>query len=242
MVFRKYPHYFNVRRLRKRSTKYIVNELPKTFNDAVYPQLPFLIRENKIKIKCRTNNNPGGQLYNLTWAFTDLFRDERIVVSTMKARELRPHVERLIVEAMRNGDRHRPTMELANFWLREKSLIHKLFKEFVPRYENYASAFTAIHYLGRDYQKYGTPLTDVIEKKIRFEHAGQACLELRGNGLPQILRPNVERSGLLTNVLMNAARHSSAQPSQHKASTTPADTTKPAEPEAETVTAASQQQ
>lgn len=206
MVFRKLPTKFAVERLRRRSTRLIVNELPKTFNDAVYPQIPFLIRAKKYNIKCPTNNNPSGQLYNLTWSLTELFRDERIVLGYNRATELRPHVERLIVEAMRNGDRHRPTMELANFWLREKNLIHKLFKVFVPRYENYASAFTAMHLLGKDYEKWAAPLTDYLEGKIHHHTRGEVVLEMRDNGLPQILRPQLKRAGLLTNVLMDAAR------------------------------------
>lgn len=145
-------------------------------------------------------------MYGLTWSFTQLFRDERIVLGYNRAAELRPHVERVIVEAMRNGDRHRPTMELANFWLREKNLIHKLFKVFVPRYENYPSAFTAIHLLGRDYEKYGAPLTDYLEGKVHHHHRGEVVLEMRDNGLPRILRPQPNRPGLLTNVLMDSAR------------------------------------
>ena len=34
----------------------------------------------------------------------------------------------LIAEAIKYGDRHRPTMEMASFWLTEKQLVHKLFK------------------------------------------------------------------------------------------------------------------
>lgn len=210
MVFRKIPCRFAVERVKKSATRYIVNELPKTFNDAVYPQLPFLIRQKQYRIRTRVNNNPGGQLYALTGPFTDLIRDERIVLGYNRATELRPHVERVIVEAMRNGDRHRPTMELANFWLREKNLIHKLFKVIVPRYENYASSFTAMHLLGRDYEKWAAPLTDYLEGKVHHHVRGEVVLEMKDNGLPRILRPQSNRAGLLTNVLMNSARHNSA--------------------------------
>lgn len=36
-------------------------------------------------------------------------------------------------------------MELANFWIKEKQLVHKLFKVLVPRYQNYTTSFTKLH-------------------------------------------------------------------------------------------------
>lgn len=43
----------------------------------------------------------------------------------------------LISDAIRYGDCHKATMEMADYWLVEKQLVHKLFKVLVPRYENY---------------------------------------------------------------------------------------------------------
>lgn len=207
MTFRKKIYYFFGASTRRATSRYIENE-PKTtaYNDQVYPQIPFLIRANKYKIKCKQNNNPGGQLYNLTWALSSLFRDERVVLRYNKATELRPHVEMLIVEAMRNGDRHRPTMALANFWLREKNLVHKLFKVFVPRYLNHTSAFTALHMLGKDCPRYGEPESEWRNKPWKWNISDEAVLEMKGNNLPPIIRPKLELSGLLNNVLMDGAR------------------------------------
>jgi len=36
-------------------------------------------------------------------------------------------------------------MDLANFWIIEKQLVHKLFKVLVPRYQNYTTSFTKLH-------------------------------------------------------------------------------------------------
>lgn len=40
----------------------------------------------------------------------------------------------LISSAIRYGDCHKPTMELADYWLYEKQLVHKLFKVMVLAY------------------------------------------------------------------------------------------------------------
>lgn len=209
MVFRKLPQPFCYRNVKKRASKYIINELPKTFNDAIYPQIPFKIRSRKYNIKCKPDNTPQGQLYSLTFKISDLFRDERIVLNYNKAAEIRPQAERLIVEAMRNGDRHRPTMDLANYWLRDKALIHKLFKVFVPRYLEQPGAFTALHMLGLDYDKPKMTMTERKEAKNMANHRmGDAVLEMRGNSLPPIIRPKLNRAGLLTNILIDGARES----------------------------------
>ena len=209
MVFRHIKTTFCHRNTKRSSTKYIINDAPKTYNDAVYPRLPFLIRAKKYNIKVGSylGNNPGGQLRGLASSVTRLIRDERIELSYNKATEIRPHVERLIVEAMRNGDCHKPTMELANFWLVDKLMIHKLFKELVPRYSSYSSAFTALYRLGPDYGYAALTMTELKERHTRKRLArGDAVLELRGSNLPPIIRPHLNRSELLTNVLLSAVR------------------------------------
>ncbi|CAG0889816.1 unnamed protein product [Darwinula stevensoni] len=71
-----------------------------------------------------------------------LIKYERIELNQNRADESRQYAERLISEAIRHGDRHLPTMELADFWLQEKQLIHKLFKVLVPRYQNFNETYT----------------------------------------------------------------------------------------------------
>lgn len=205
MVFRKGVFRFGFKSIKKRTARWILSEQEKVPNDKVYPQIPFLIRSKKYKIKVKRENNPAGQLYNQTFAVTDLIRNERIVLNYNKAAEIRPQVERLIVEAMRYGDKHRPTMALANYWLKEKNLVYKLFNVLVPRYENYTTAFTALHMLGKDYDTYAKTYTEA-QKGTYYHKMGEAVLELRGNDLPPIVRPKLKRSGLLTNILIDSAR------------------------------------
>lgn len=207
MVFRKAPFKFGRHSVRRKTSRWIIDDKTTVYNDQVHPQIPFMIREKRYNMKYKPDNTPGGQLYGLSFSVTDLLRDERIVLGYNRATEIRGYVERLIVEAMRNGDRHRATMDLANFWIREKSLIHKLFKVFVPRYQDYTSAFTAIHVLGNDYSQAGLPFSEVTTyQNTWYKKGGETVLEMRGNCLPPIIRPKLNRSGLLTNILIDEAR------------------------------------
>lgn len=207
MVFRKAPFKFGRHCVRQSVRRWIIDDKNTVYNDQIHPQLPFLIRAKRYNMKYKPDNTVGGQLYGLTFSVTELLRDERIVMGYNRATEIRGHVERLIVEAMRHGDCHRPTMDLANFWIREKNLVHKLFKVFVPRYQDYTSAFTAIHVLGNDYSQAGTPFTEATTYQNHwYKHGGETVIEMRGNCLPAIVRPKLARSSLLTNVLINEAR------------------------------------
>lgn len=207
MPYRPLPFKFAFLSTTRQTRKWIVNDLPTTLNDKIYPQIPFMIREKKYAIKNLLDNTPKGRLFSFTRTVTDLLRDERLVLKYNRATEIRPYVDRLIAEAIRYGDKHRPTMALANYWLRDKKLIHKLFKEFVPRYENQAGAFTAIHRLGEDYAKFGRTMTEWKENHGDcLAGGGQAVLEMRGHPHPPIIRPRLNRHGLLTNVLLDGAR------------------------------------
>lgn len=82
-------------------------------------------------------------------------------------------------------------MELADFWLHEKSLVHKLFKVLVPRYADYSRAFTSIFFLA---PKYETAARDHVDWKgkvtnrsaayptynAHWAYKERAVLELRG--------------------------------------------------------------
>lgn len=83
-------------------------------------------------------------------------------------------------------------MELADYWLLEKQLVHKLFKVLVPRFQNMEVSCTRMYkapqpYPGNTYRK--------------------AILELRGNPFPDV-RPNMSSNrNLLHNVLLDAAKY-----------------------------------
>lgn len=82
-------------------------------------------------------------------------------------------------------------MEMADYWLVEKQLIHKLFKVLAPRYENYNTAFTRMFNVPRLY-------TDDGYKK--------AVLELRGNPYPSLLPETHTNRNLIHNVLLDEVK------------------------------------
>lgn len=57
----------------------------------------------------------------------------------------------MISEAIRHGPSHQETMELADFYILEKQLVHKLFKVLVPRYQDYTTSFTRLIAIQREY-------------------------------------------------------------------------------------------
>lgn len=92
---------------------------------------------------------------------------------------------------MRHGDCHRETMEMADYWLVEKQLVHKLFKVLVPRYQEYKVSFTRMYRAPRPYPG------DMYFKAI---------LELRGNPYPSLLPDTHTNRNLIHNVLLDEAR------------------------------------
>lgn len=98
----------------------------------------------------------------------------------------------LISEAIRHGDCHKPTMDIANFWLLEKELIHKLFKVLVPRFENCKTAYTRLLNAPR-------PLPMRIDQKV--------VLELRDNPYPSLVNKQAHNRLHIQNVLLDAAKY-----------------------------------
>ncbi|XP_073980467.1 mitochondrial ribosomal protein L17 [Rhodnius prolixus] len=155
-----------------------------------------LVSKLKINIKPRHRNlknpeGPEGRLDKLRKTVTGLIKHERIELNYNRADEARGYTERLISEAIRYGDRHKPTMEMANYWLEEKQLIHKLFKVLVPRFENYTVSYTRMFKAPSSYPNACLP---------------RAVLELRGNPFPPLNNNWSNNKNLLHNVLLDAAR------------------------------------
>lgn len=98
----------------------------------------------------------------------------------------------LISEAIMHGDCHKPTMDIADYWLLEKELIHKLFKVLVPRFENCNTAFTKMFKAPKP--SYG-------------RNIDKAILELRGNPYPSLTNKQSNNRQLLQNVLLDAAKY-----------------------------------
>lgn len=61
-------------------------------------------------------------------------------------------------------------MDMANFWISEKQLVHKLFKVLVPRYQDYTISFTKLHkapniYPGNPYERAILELRGTLSKR-----------------------------------------------------------------------------
>ncbi|GAA2669621.1 hypothetical protein GCM10010400_33410 [Streptomyces aculeolatus] len=76
---------------------------------------------------------------------TALFEHGRITTTEAKARRLRPYAERLVTKA-KKGDLHnrRQVMQLIS----DKSVVHTLFTEIGPRYDNRPGGYTRITKIG----------------------------------------------------------------------------------------------
>uniref|UniRef100_A0A336KYN3 Large ribosomal subunit protein bL17m n=1 Tax=Culicoides sonorensis TaxID=179676 RepID=A0A336KYN3_CULSO len=139
-------------------------------------------------------DGPEGRINMLRKTVTGLIKNERIELNYAKADEARGYAERLISDAIRYGDCHRPTMEMADFWLLEKQLVHKLFKVLVPRLETCPLSYTKMYKAPREYPGH---------------YRLRAVLELRGNPFPSLDNKGTSRRNLLHNILLEEARKES---------------------------------
>lgn len=74
-----------------------------------------------------------------------LFASEAIVTTQAKAKVLRPYAERMITKAKKGGlHQHRQVVSK----LQDKDVVHKLFTEIGPRYEDRNGGYTRILKLG----------------------------------------------------------------------------------------------
>jgi len=182
---------------------------PTTRVDKMIPRMRYEIPVDPIKVRGgeewrRQLFGKQMRLETIARSVNDLVRDERIHLTYYKAWEVRNYAERLIMEAIRYGDCHRPTMELADFYLKEKNLIHKLFKVLVPRYMHYSESFTAMHLLPLETSR--TLNTGTRQEGKSPDLNQEAILELRGNPLPSVRNPSLDSQNFLTNVLLRAAK------------------------------------
>ncbi|XP_062565217.1 large ribosomal subunit protein bL17m [Armigeres subalbatus] len=155
-----------------------------------------LMSQLKIAVRPRHRNlknidGPEGRLNKLRKTVTALVKHERIELNYQRADEARGYAERLISDAIRYGDRHKPTMEMADFWLTEKQLVHKLFKVLAPRFEEYKVSATRMYKAPKEYPGW---------------YRKRAVLELRGNPYPALVQNLHQNRNLLHNVLLDEAR------------------------------------
>ncbi|ELU02824.1 hypothetical protein CAPTEDRAFT_227588 [Capitella teleta] len=133
---------------------------------------------------------PPGRLERMTIIVNSLVRHERIEGSHQYMDEARGYTERLLQIAAQ-GDKNHEAMDVANYWLKDKDLIHKLFKVLVPRYENYTTCATRMWTLPVEYPG-GKNKTSI--------------LELKGNPWPPVVPNPRNNSKSLINVLLHNAK------------------------------------
>ncbi|EFN83429.1 39S ribosomal protein L17, mitochondrial isoform X2 [Harpegnathos saltator] len=141
-------------------------------------KLRFNVKPNPRRM--RNIDGPEGRLRKIQKTLTALIKYERIELNYNRADETRGYVEQLIHEAIRNGPTHKETMDMANFWIAEKQLVHKLFKVLVPRYQDYTISFTKLHKAPKNYP--GSPYERaVLEFKAKKEYRMEKYQEVAEN-------------------------------------------------------------
>ncbi|OXB79133.1 UNVERIFIED_CONTAM: hypothetical protein H355_006592 [Colinus virginianus] len=138
----------------------------------------------------RLGHGPRSRLDLLRNLVTALVRHERIETPWARADEMRGYAEKLIDYAKR-GDADERAMRMANFWLTEKDLIHKLFKVLAPRFQPHPGSYTRmLHIPNRD----------------GLDRAKMAVIELKGNPFPPLIRPRRDSEKTLLNQLLKGYR------------------------------------
>ncbi|GAB6024273.1 54S ribosomal protein L17 mitochondrial [Chamberlinius hualienensis] len=165
-------------------------EIPDSYHyGRLIPKLKVRVRPEQRKLS--QPEGALGRLHLLSRTVTALLKFERIELNFHRGHEARGYAERLITEALRYGDRHKPTMELADFWIREKQVIHKLFKVLVPRYNDYQTSYTRLHR---------------APDKHPQKAWGRVVLELKGNPFPPVVPITVPVHFQIQNILLREAK------------------------------------
>jgi len=93
----------------------------------------------------RLGGSPSHERLMLANLATSLFEHGRITTTETKAKRLRPLAEKLVTFAKR-GDLHARRQVMAT--IRDKDVVHHLFAEIGPRYENRPGGYTRITKVG----------------------------------------------------------------------------------------------
>src|SRR5947208_12825826 len=93
----------------------------------------------------RLGGSPAHERLMLANLATSLFEHSRITTTATKAKRLRPLAEKLVTFAKR-GDLHARRQVMTT--IRDKDVVHTLFAEIGPRYENRPGGYTRITKVG----------------------------------------------------------------------------------------------
>ncbi|XP_068782383.1 large ribosomal subunit protein bL17m-like [Struthio camelus] len=141
------------------------------------------------RVQRRLGLGPRSRLDLLRNLVTALVRHERIETPWARADEMRGYAERLI-EYAKLGDTDERAMRMADFWLTEKDLIHKLFKVLAPRFQPHPGNYTRLLQI---------PNRD-------SDRAKMAVIELKGNPFPPLIQPRRDTEKTLLNQLLKGYR------------------------------------
>ncbi|XP_018423753.1 PREDICTED: 39S ribosomal protein L17, mitochondrial [Nanorana parkeri] len=122
------------------------------------------------RVARRMGLGPRSRLDMLRNLLTALVRHERIETTWARADELNFYANKMI-DYGKCGDTNEKAMKMADFWLTEKDLIHKLFKVLVPRFTSHSGNYTSM------YQ---------IPNRENLDRAKMAVIEYKGNPFPPL--------------------------------------------------------
>nr|ACO15409.1 39S ribosomal protein L17, mitochondrial precursor [Caligus clemensi] len=145
-----------------------------------------------------------GTLEKVRDSVTSLIVEERIHLRMGRAQLTRLYAERLISEAILNGNKHKETMRIASWWLQsDPSALHKLFEVLAPRYgeSEKVEAYTRI---------FKAPMRQPYDHNKRIIGSygdGFAVLEMKGHPFPPLAYSNqMPNKKHIHNVLLSEAR------------------------------------
>ncbi|KAG8562188.1 hypothetical protein GDO81_015613 [Engystomops pustulosus] len=122
------------------------------------------------RVARRMGLGPRSRLDMLRNLVTALVRHERIETTWARADEMRFYANK-IIDYGKCGDTDAKAMKMADFWLTEKDLIHKLFKTLVPRFHSHDGNYTSMYR---------------IPNRENLDRAKMAVIEYKGNPLPPL--------------------------------------------------------
>ncbi|XP_019373825.1 PREDICTED: 39S ribosomal protein L17, mitochondrial [Gavialis gangeticus] len=91
-----------------------------------------------------------------------------------------------LIDYAKRGDTDERAMSMANFWLTEKDLVHKLFKVLALRFQDYSSPYTRLLQ---------------VPKGTNLDRAKLGVLEYKGNPLPPLVEHRDSEKTLLNQLL-----------------------------------------
>lgn len=141
----------------------------------------------------RLGGSPSHERMMLANLATSLFEHGRITTTQAKARRLRPVAERLITKA-KKGDLHNRRQVLTV--IRDKSVVHTLFTEIGPRFQNRPGGYTRITKIGpRRGDNAPMAVIELVEAlTVQQEAVGEAEAATKRSANDQTSSPTLDKA------------------------------------------------